>query len=171
MGRHYWHRTMALQGEVAVTDDSGRKVVGGQVFQLVDLIQQFQVPRVTVETNGIGKFAPAMLKMALKQRGVRCSIKEVTASANKNKRILEALEPLLQSRMLWAHVSVLTGDLWDEMREWNPGVTTQPDDLLDAGAGAVTDQPARFGSKDKIQTDDEGQDWRPSSGVFDASLD
>lgn len=171
MGRHYWHRAVALVGEVAITDDSGRKVIGGQVFQLVDLIEEFKVPRVTVETNGIGKFAPAMLKMALKQRGVRCAVKEETASSNKNKRILEALEPLLQSRMLWAHVSVLTGDLWDEMREWNPGVTTQPDDLLDAGAGAVTDQPARIGVKDKNQNTDEGQDWRPTSGVFEASLD
>lgn len=171
MGRHYWHRAIALEGEIAVTDDSGRKVVGGQVFQLVDLIEEFKIPRVTVETNGIGKFAPAMLRMAIKQRGARCAIKEETASSNKNKRILEALEPLLQSRMLWAHVSVLTGDLWDEMREWNPGVTTQPDDLLDAGAGAVTDQPARIGSKGQNRNDDAGQDWRPSSGVFDASLD
>lgn len=161
-GRHYWHRVVALTGDVAETDAQGVPN-GGQVWQLCDLIEQFKVPRVTVETNGIGQFAPAFLKAALKRRGLRCGVKEMPAIANKNKRILEALEPLIQSGHLWAHVDVLNGELWDQMNDWNPAIHEQPDDLLDAGAGAVTDQPARIGQFVGNPNDAPMDDWRPGA--------
>lgn len=170
-GRHYWHRVAALTGNVADTDEKGHTITGGQVFQLCDLIKEFRVPRVTVETNGIGGYAPAFLKTALKQRKLRCGVIEVQATANKNKRILEALEPPIASGMLWAHVSVLEGPLWNQMRDWNAAVPNQPDDFLDAGAGAITDQPARIGQMVGNLTHDEGEDWRPAAGVFEAVLE
>lgn len=170
-GRHYWHRAVSLAGEIAVTTEDGKRITGGQVWQLADLIELFKVPRVTIETNGIGGYAPSFLRTALKQRRLRCGIKEEQAVLSKNPRILEALEPLLQSRMLWAHVSVLQGELWDQMADWNPAVKQQPDDLLDAGAGAVTDQPARIGQTVGNLNPTRDDDWRPSSGVYEASLE
>ncbi|KAK6697303.1 hypothetical protein SNK04_014221 [Fusarium graminearum] len=86
------------------------RIIGGQVWQLCDLVDEFGITSITVETNGIGGFAPASLKAALKQRRLRCGVKEVTSSVNKNKRILEAWEPLLKSNgQLWGHVDVLRG--------------------------------------------------------------
>ena len=172
-GRHYWHRALELSGKIAETSEDGKTVTGGQVMQLVDLIAAFKIPRITVETNGIGGFAPDFLKMALKQRrpAVRCAVVEVDAVQNKNLRILEALEPLIQSGMLWAHVSVLMGPLWDTMKDWNAVVKNQPDDLLDAGAGAVTDQPARIGAAVRFVEPDRDDNWRPSTGVFEATLE
>lgn len=175
VGRHYWHRVLSLVGEIAETSEDGKKVTGGQVMDLCQLVEDFQVPRITVETNGIGGFAPSFLRMALKQRRLACGINEEQAVANKNTRILEALEPLLGSGMLWAHTSVLDGPLWDQMKEWNPGVRTQPDDLLDAGSGAVTDQPVRvgklvsnvFGNPKGMARDD----WRPSGGEHEVILE
>jgi hypothetical protein len=173
-GRHYWHRALSLQGEIATTDDSGKKITGGQVLDLCDLVETFQVPRITVETNGIGQFAPAFLRMALKQRRLACGIKEEQAVANKNTRILEALEPPLKAGMLWVHASVLAM-VEDQMRDWNPDVRDQPDDLLDAGAGAVTDQPVRVG---KLVAQAVGNptsrprdDWRPSGGSHEVELE
>lgn len=170
-GRHYWHRMQALTGEIAETNEDGTRITGGQVWQLCDLVKQFRIPRVTVETNGIGKLAPSFLRMALKQRQIKCAVAEVDAVVSKNPRILEALEPLIQSRMLWAHVSVLDGELWDQMKDWNPAVREQPDDLLDAGAGAVTDQPARVGQLIKNLNTTRDDDWRPSVGVYESSFD
>lgn len=171
-GNHYWHRMQALTGEVAETSRDGKTIVGGQVYQLCDLIEKFKVRRVTVETNGIGKFAPAFLKTCLKQRRIACGVQEVDAVVNKARRILEALEPLMQSRMLWAHMSVLEGPLWDQAKNWNPAERDQKDDFLDAGAGAVTDQPVRVGSQTIGKaTDDRDDDWRPDSGVFDVELE
>lgn len=172
-GRHYWHRAIGLKGEIAKTDESGRNITEGQVLQLADLVAAFQVPRVTVETNGIGKFAPSFLRMAFKQRGLSCGISEEPAVANKNKRILEAIEPVLTSGMLWAHTSVLD-QIEGQMRDWNPEVADQPDDYLDAGAGALTDQPVRVGklvAKVGNPTDRQRDDWRPSAGTHEVELE
>ena len=169
-GRHYWHRAEALTGEIAETDSKGVPM-GGQVWQLCDLIEKFKVPRVTVETNGIGGYAPAFLKAALKRRRLRCAVSEVDAIANKNLRILEAVEPLVQSGHLWAHVDVINGPLWDTMKDWNPAVRDQPDDLLDAGAGAVTDQPARIGQFLRNVSEGSHDDWRPSADSHSYELE
>lgn len=174
MGRRYWHRAEALKGAVAEFTEDGKTIVGGQVWQLCDMVQQFNVPRITIETNGIGSFAPAILKAALKQRGLQCGVSEITASENKNKRILEAIEPLIDSQMLWAHTSVLYA-VWEQMRDWNPVISVQPDDHLDSAAGAITDTPERLrhvgGKAVGIANNQLLQDWRPDGGAHSVQVD
>lgn len=173
-GRRYLHRVAALTGDVAEFSDNGREIIGGQVWQLCDIIERFELPRVTVETNGIGKFAPATLKAALKQRGLAVGVKEINEGANKNKRILESWEPLLKATdMLWVHQSVMDGPLTEQMRGWNPTVPNQPDDYLDAGAGAISETPERIGKairRAEISAAIGKQDWRPSAGVHEVIL-
>lgn len=178
-GCRYWHRSIALEGNVADYDErTGKEIVGGQVWTICAVVAQFGVRRITVETNGAGTFAPTVLKAALKQRGLVCGVKEIHASENKNRRILEAMEGPLQSAMLWAHVSVADGPAFPQMRSWNPAVREQPDDHLDACAGAIDDQPERlipqaeagaetFGIRNAGQT----EDWRPATGVHEAELE
>ena len=139
---------------------------------LVRLVKDFALPRITIETNGLGKFSPAIVKAALKQAGLTCGVKEDPAVLNKNRRILEALEPLLLSDgQLWAHTSVLEGPLPTQMREWNPAVREQPDDYLDALAGAVTEAPERLHSlRVGIPTATKSHDWRPTGGVFEVEV-
>lgn len=171
-GVRYWHRSEALTGDVAEFSERDNKtIVGGQVTQICDLVERFRLRRVTVETNGIGGFAPTVLRAALKQRAIRCAVVEVTATANKNKRILEAFEPLIQSRMLWVHVSVADGPTTAQMKEWNPAVANQADDYLDAGAGAVTEQPERLDQSGRIRHAEPAEDWRPGPGVYEAELE
>lgn len=165
IGRRYLHRMEQLTGEVAEFDDTGKVITGGQVWQLCDLIESLNLPRVVVETNGIGAFAPAVLKAALKQRRLRCGVAVEQAVANKSRRILEAWEPLLESGgQLWAHVSVLRGPLWDQMKEWIPTAPNQKDDYLDAGAGALTDTPERVGQIVGNPNITARDDWRHSAG-------
>lgn len=169
-GRRYLHRIEAFVGDIAEFAENGKEIVGGQVVQICDLVKQFKLPRVTIETNGIGKFAPATLKAALKQRGIVCGVKEINEKANKNKRILESLEPLLlANEVLWAHASVMDGPMAQQMRDWNPAVQEQPDDYLDAAAGAVAEQPERIGARIKsdISEGSRRDDWRPASGTFE----
>lgn len=180
-GRRYLHAIEALSGEVAEFAEDGKTITGGQVHQLCALVAKFKLPRVSVETNGIGGFAPTVLRAALKQRRLRCAVVEVNSTTNKNKRILETIEPLLLSRgMLWASVTVLRtihegesrpSAFWKQMRDWNPAVTEQPDDLLDAAAGAMSEQPERFRAteaKDGIPNLSGADDWRPEAGSFEA---
>ncbi len=169
-GKRYWHRSLALVGDVVEFGPDGKTIIGGQVWQIADVVERYKLHRLTVETNGIGKFSPAIVKACFKQRGLACGVSEINATQNKNKRILEAFEPLMLSGMLWAHTSVVDGPVWNQMRDWNPAISEQPDDHLDAGAGACTDQPERVGEMMRNRIVDRDDDWRPSAGVFEAEL-
>ncbi|WP_109104851.1 phage terminase large subunit [Acinetobacter baumannii] len=176
IGNKYWHRSIALKGEVIETDADGR-VIGGQVWQLCNIIKEFHLSKVTIETNGIGNFAPAALKAALKTRGMRCGVTEQHSTKSKNKRILDGIEGPLISGLLWAHVSVLEDENGEDsaqvkqMREFNPAITDQPDDYLDSLAGAIVEAPERVG-KSLNQTDyEETPNWRTNGGVYEATVD
>lgn len=163
-GRRYWHRAERLRGDVAEFSSDGKIITGGQVWQIADMVEKFNLPRVTIETNGIGGFAPAILKACLKQRRLQCGVSEVASTGNKNRRILAAFEPLLKTKgQLWAHVDVLRSEAWDEMRDWNPAVSDQPDDYIDAAAAAILDQPERIGRIVGNPTPRDRQDWSATS--------
>ncbi|MFW2012686.1 phage terminase large subunit [Acinetobacter bereziniae] len=177
LGNKYWHRSIALKGEVIIPDDSG-EIIGGQVWLLCDLIENFNIPCITIETNGIGKFAPAALKAALKKRRIRCGVKEHHSVGQKNKRILDGIEGPLISGLLWAHVSVLdthegenTSDQFKQMRMFNPAISDQEDDYLDSLSGAITDSPERIGKIHNNLEANESPNWRTNGGVHDATLD
>ena len=172
-GRRYLHRIAALTGDIAEFDErDGKRIVGGQVWQLCDLIEALNIPRITVETNGIGQFAPAILKACLKQRRLSCGVKEVPSVENKNARILETMEPLLSAAgQLWAHMSVLEGPLWDQMKDWNPSVKNQEDDYLDAASGAIEETPERIGKMFGSPNVQPRDDWRPTAGTFEVTLE
>lgn len=177
-GVKYWHRSIALTGEVIVTNQSG-EITGGQVWQLCDLIEEFNVPKVTIETNGIGNFAPASLKSCLKKRGIQCGVSGLPSVGQKNKRILDALEGPLLSGLLWVHTSVIdtpeegenSSRQYKNMRMFNPAVTEQPDDDLDSLAAAVTDQPERVGKIHRTNEVNQRLNLRGDSGVVEAALD
>nr|MBP8207180.1 phage terminase large subunit [Acinetobacter sp.] len=177
-GVKYWHRSIALTGEVIVTNQSG-EITGGQVWQLCDLIEEFNVPKVTIETNGIGNFAPASLKSCLKKRGIQCGVSEQHSVGQKNKRILDALEGPLLSGLLWVHTSVIdtpeegenSSRQYKNMRMFNPAITEQPDDDLDSLAAAVTDQPERVGKIHRTNEVNQRLNLRGNSGVVEAALD
>jgi len=173
-GKRYWHRSIRLTGDIAIFDADGKTITGGQVHQLCALVKELNVPRVTIETNGIGQFAPSVLKAALKQQRLVCGVSEEQSVANKNRRILEAMEPLLLSNMLWAHVSVFDSAAPEQMRQFNPLSPRNADDDIDAVAGAITATPERIQShahKDRKLQDGSAQNWQTSGGVYDVALD
>jgi len=176
-GVKYWHRSVALTGDVVEQDDHGN-VIGGQVWQLCDLIEEFNVPSLSVETNGIGQFAPPSLKGALKARRIRCGVKEIHNTVAKNKRILGALEGPLMSGMLWVHTSVIdtpedgenSSRQYKNMRMFNPAITDQPDDDLDSLASAILQSPERVGKIHRTNMPNERPNWRSDSGQIEATL-
>ncbi|URN90638.1 MAG: hypothetical protein NAG77_07110 [Pseudomonas protegens] len=137
-GQLYWQVCKALEGELAEFDERSGKITGGQVQQVRELVIKYQIPRV-VEANGQGGFVPNILRQALK--GTGCGVGEEHSSTNKQKLILDALESPLSARFLWAHVDVLRGPLWDQMRDFNPALTDQDDDYFDSGSGAIAQPP------------------------------
>lgn len=168
-GRMYWHRAVALTGEIAELDDSG-KIIGGQVWQICDEIERLSIPRVTIETNGVGTHAPNLLRGALKARRLRAGVADKHTTGAKNPKILGAFEGPLSGGYLWAHVSVLDA-VEEQMRSWNPAVQQQPDDFLDAAAEAILDEPVRVGRKmDGNSHPRESHDWRTNGGVYEVEV-
>jgi hypothetical protein len=166
-GQLYWHLATGLIGEIAEFDGKDR-ITGGQVHQIRELVIKYQIPRVIIETNGPGGFAPTILRQALK--GTGCGVGEEHSSANKQKRILDAFESPLSARFIWAHVDVLK-TIWDQMRDFNPALTNQDDDFIDSGAGAISQTPVRIGRIVGKPTETKRDDWRPDAGVHEVQVD
>lgn len=172
LGNYYWHACEGMTGEFAEFSDSrNSQIVAGQVLQACDIIARCNILHVYVETNSIGSFVGRLLLRALKQRGMTCGVTEITQNANKNDRILGALEGPMKSGVLWAHVDVLNGPLWDQMKDWNPAVKQQPDDYLDSGAGAIEHAPVRINRIVGKPTSETRNDWRQATGTHEVVLE
>lgn len=168
-GRLYWHRAEALTGELEEFGPDGRTLVGGQIKQLIDIMKPLSVPNVVIETNGAGGFVPAIALKHLKLHGM--SVTPDHSKENKQKRILDAFEAPLSSEFLWAHTSVIEGPAYDQMMEFNPDKTDQPDDYIDSAAGAIAATPVRIGRVFGNPNASAVKDWRPGSGVYEVALE
>lgn len=172
-GHLYLHVNEALHGDLEVYDERGR-LIGGQCHRVRELVMKYQLPSVNVETNGPGGFVPPILRKALK--GTLCAVREVvrTSGNSKNRVILDAWEAPLSAKFIWGHISVLEGPTWDQMKDWRADATSQPDDYLDAPAGAIKQTPVRIGKViggpvATIKPVDAS--WRQDGGVHEATFE
>lgn len=159
-GYLYWHLAEALTGEI-----------GNQCKTIVDLVKRYKLPNVTVKTAGIGGFVPSILKGHLQRAGLACGVTEQTERQNKNVRILDAFETPLSGMFLYASQSVAQGPAAKQMRDWDPKVLTQPDDYLDAGAGAIADTPVRVGKDPTHGNGAQHEEWRPGAQSCEVQVD
>lgn len=160
-GHYFWHRALALTGDL----EEQSQLIKNEVVAL-------QLPRVVVEVNGPGAFAPPILRKAL--AGTGCGVSDDSSTENKNKRIVEAFEAPLAGGFLWAHVDVIEV-VAEQMRDWKPTVKEQADDYLDAAAGAIKEQPMRIGKVigkviDLPENSRAGA-WRENAGVFEVQFE
>lgn len=168
-GKLYWHRAIALTGELEEFADDEKTLIGGQIKQMLDVLKPLNVPGVTIETNGPGGFVPAIARKHLKKAGI--SVTADFAKDNKNKAILDAFEPPLSSGFLWAHTSVFNGPAAEQMLEFNPAITKQPDDYIDCAARAISDTPVRIGRVFGNTNEGARNDWRPATGTHEVQLE
>lgn len=157
-GIYFWHRSIALSGDVFA-----------QCRQIAAVCKELQLPRVVVETNGLGSMAVQVLRKEVKRLGV--GVEDLHETADKNKRILDAFEAPLSARVIWAHESTIAA-VHDEMKDWRPEVKEQPDNHLDAGAGALKDQPMRIGRSIGVPVPGQPAGaWRPNHGTVEVEID
>ncbi len=139
---HYWlHgiRYLVVQpGADPEVDDATRLCRA-----VVDFVAANHLPSITVETNGIGGFLPALLRRELRRSGIGATVRERANTTSKERRILEAFDPLLAARRLHVHRDVLATPFLEEMREWRPGRRCR-DDGLDAVAICLLAEPVRL---------------------------
>ncbi len=139
-GNTYLHRLAWLTHD----PDSATDPATQQCQAVAALAQELLLPVVRVETNGLGKFLPALLRQALSRAGAACTVLEHVSHRPKQERILAALDPAMAARRLHAHASVLAGRFPAEMAAWRPGAAGVKDDALDALSGAMLAEPVRL---------------------------
>ncbi len=111
--------------------------------QVAAFVRELYLPSVTIETNGLGRFLPALLRRELEGLGLASPVLEHVSRSNKEQRILQAFDPLLAASALRAHAAVWASPFIEEMREWRPGRRCR-DDGLDAVSGCLLAEPVRL---------------------------
>ena len=139
-GNFYLHHVAYIKTRAGEKADEATQ----QSEAIAAIAKDHFLPALAVETNGIGKFLPKILRNTLAKRNVPCRVQEVTQTRNKDTRILEAFDAVLAARRLFVHASVFHTPFMQEMQEWRPGINTGHDDGLDAVAGALALCPDRL---------------------------
>lgn len=146
----YW-----LQGLRYLTHDPARQAEEDEANQLCRQVVAFAdamaQPAIRIETNGIGKFLPSLLRRAVAKARSACAVVEHVSTRSKTLRILEAFDPLLAAGRLHVHEEVWQSGFVQEMREWLPDRESR-DDALDAVAGCILAEPVRLRGLHALRT-------------------
>ncbi len=140
--------------------------------QVARFTERYHLPSVNIETNGVGKFLPGLLRRELGGNHDPAAVLERVSSRSKDVRILDAFEPVLAAGHLHAHRRIWRTPFVQEMREWRPGVKG-PDDGLDAISGCLLTEPVRLSrrppERDGLKT--VKASWRGAGGAFTVTSD
>ncbi|HEX5079183.1 MAG TPA: phage terminase large subunit [Geminicoccaceae bacterium] len=153
-----------------LTHDPARRHEVDEATQLcrevAAFVRELYLPSITIETNGLGRFLPALLRRELRTLGAACAVLEHVSRSSKEQRILQAFDPLLAAAALRAHAAVWASPFIEEMREWRPRRRCR-DDGLDAVSGCLLAEPVRLpraGPGKRF-------DWRPGRSLHRATID
>jgi len=167
----YWlHaiRYMEHDPELSATTDEATQLCR----QAVDFVRGHHLPSVTLETNGLGRFLPGLLRREIQGAGLPCAVIEKASHRAKDLRIIDAFDAVLAAGRLHAHRDVFSTPFISEMREWRPG-TKARDDGLDAVSGCLLSEPVRLPRLPSPDAKDiKGRaNWRPGTDGFKAKTE
>lgn len=140
-GSYWLHRVQYLTFDPALVKDVPE--AEQLCRQVAEFVRELYQPSVTVESNGLGQFLPALLRREFEKQAVACSVLEHYSSTPKDLRILEGFDAPLAAGRIFVSEAVRQTPFIAEMREWRPG-TRAPDDGLDAVAGCLLAEPVRL---------------------------
>ena len=137
MGNAYLHRLLYLK----VPPEA--EAAAYQCAAVREVVQNCFIPAVHLETNGIGKFLPALLRQEFAKTHTACAVLEEVSRQNKNTRIISAFDAPLMNGAFWVHESFKATPFLNEMRDFQTASTAH-DDGLDAVAGCLLAEPAHI---------------------------
>lgn len=121
--------------------DSEQYPLSNQCDQVLDFMSQRHLSVICIETNGIGGGLPDIMRDCATRRELQIRINKISNHHSKSDRILGAIEPVLSTGRLYAHIRIQRTPLISEMLGWSPVGTFGHDDGLDAVAGAIAHSP------------------------------
>ena len=169
----YWlHQIRYLTHDPKIT---GRVDEATQLCrQVICFANELYLPAVTIETNGLGRFLPGLLRRELNILGLGVTVIETASRQAKDTRIIDAFDAVLAAGRLHAHRMVWETPFINEMREWQPG-SGKRDDGLDAVSGCLLSEPVRLRRLPALNGPEarpvSRPPWRPGSSAFRAKTD
>jgi len=106
---------------LAANPDGGIDEATQLCRQVAAFVQGHYLPAVTLETNGLGRFLPGLLRRELTAAGLHCAVIEKASSRSKDLRLLDGFDAVLAAGRLHAHQGVWSTPFVTEMCEWRPG--------------------------------------------------
>ncbi|MCK5297161.1 MAG: phage terminase large subunit, partial [Alphaproteobacteria bacterium] len=99
---YFWlHAVKYLQTD----DESNEDAATQQCKMVADFVKKYHLPAVRLETNGIGRFLPGLLRKEMAVQKVRASVIEETSTKSKDLRIIDAFDAILAAKALSVHNS------------------------------------------------------------------
>lgn len=132
VGNLFIHRVWKLEGEVE-----------DQCKQIKVNALEFEIPVVSVETNGIGAFLPQILRKTL--LGTEVGVDAQFTTKKKFEKLIEAFETPLSAGILFVHESVFDTPFLSQIRDYSIHYRGK-DDFIDAAASAILHEPVRLGA-------------------------
>lgn len=130
-GHYYIHRVQKLTGNAEE-----------QAKQVKELALSLNLPHVTIETNGIGAFLPAILRQVVAGTGI--SVEGKGTRRDKAEKIIHAYEARLSAGYIHCHYTVWESPFVSQMRDFNPKLIGRgKDDFIDSVASAILNEPIR----------------------------
>ncbi|MBK8174237.1 MAG: phage terminase large subunit [Rhodospirillales bacterium] len=167
-GSYWLHRIRYLQHDPRQLEDVDEATQ--LCRQVAEFVRALHLPAIALETNGLGRFLPGLLRNELRVSGLACAVVEKCTTRNKDLRIVDAFDAVLAASRLSAHRSVWSSPFIEEMREWSPGRRGR-DDGLDAVAGCLASEPVRL-PRSQTNTQPAFRNWRPGiAGVHSERAD
>ena len=123
-----------------VTDDDDLHPLSTQCGRVLSFMQKHNINRIGIEINGIGNALPEIMRQIANNRNMSVNIIQISNHIKKETRILNAVEPMLNTGRLYMHESIKQTMLLSEMLSWTPLGSKEHDDGLDAVAGALSMQ-------------------------------
>lgn len=164
-GSYWLHRVAYL------THDAARVAQVSEAQQLCDQVVAFAralyLPTVRVETNGLGRFLPTLLRDAFEAHGAAAAVVGVHSTRPKDLRILDGFDAPLAAGRIHVHDSVRATPFIQEMREWRPN-SRAPDDGLDAVAGCLLSEPVRLPRNPNALVAERRLPWTGGGRAFQA---
>jgi hypothetical protein len=157
-GSYFLHHLKYIQ----VTPGENEDEATLQCRTVAQIAAKYLLPAVAIETNGLGKFLPEILKRELAARNIPCAVLNKVSTKAKHERILEAFDVVLAARALYVHDSIRDTPFLIEMNDWRPDRNNARDDGLDAVAGALSMEPVRL--QRSVVTAQ--RKWLPGGGSF-----
>jgi hypothetical protein len=139
-GEYWLHRIKYITTSANSNEDEATQ----QCKVVADFAKEYSLPSIRIETNGIGKFLPGLLRKEISKNDFYCPVIEEHSNKPKHLRIIEAFDAPLAAGVLHCHESVYCSDFVAEMQEWQPIKANSKDDGLDAVAGCLSSEPVRL---------------------------